>query len=543
MTHPMDDNTKSTLPNSGQPADRQSSRTDAPPADVSPMPDLEPDMDLFPDTTDNNGNDLGFSSRAHADATRMTPAENTDTPSGGTRDLEAETTARETASTPALPLRSGPPEYPPFVLDCRDGRFLLSGEQAADIGPNAVPPFWHALVVDFFTSPGPGVIKVDGPPKFAPLLAQRALQRTGELTEDLELRAMHRHALEQNKTVVAYQLVPRKELERLHKQSHASEQGVLLHDTVSVLHALLRMWAKNRDTAVFMHLPQTLLVLVGQNEKILWGRRYSLTDDRENFPDSVHSIFQDTVQAGHDEGFVVEHAVWVEGWGTSPLSPPQPEFPLHVHPVLALRGTEKTYYSALPDLVHSISHQTSFTPAADRALARLQPWEKWFWATGILLALLFGLGTWQLDELSTQLRLRQQELSAQKEQRQTELETAMVAARFNAKDDARITDAVQTAQRLQQARSAPPAAMIWNQIAAMRPPSCRIQAMEITYEARRAVIRMEGTVELGLTQAQSVYAGFVSTLRQGGYQLVRQEFTLDLDTNFFSLVLEKPAQE
>ena len=88
-----------------------------------------------------------------------------------------------------------------------------------------------------------------------------------------------------------------------------------------------------------------------------------------------------------------------------------------------------------------------------------------------------------------------------------------------------------------------PLGAVWNNLARLRPASCRIQALELTYESTLAKVRLEGVIDLGLTQAQAVYSAFLTALEQGGFVVKQQSFQLDVDSNFFSMVLEKPFTE
>ncbi len=442
-----------------------------------------------------------------------------------------------------IPLAAHAVRFPPFVLDCSRGRFALSPGQFEPLQDDEIPSNWHALITDFHAAPGPGVMLVDAAPKYAHVLAQRILQRNGELTEDLEL-----HILAKKKTgvqtLLAYQLVPKQQRARLEALGERSSSGFLLHDSVTLLQGLLPSRPRGQTVTLILHLPLTLILMSGRNGDILWTRRFALSDDHgPDFRASVSAAMHEMRQAERDLGFDVDHTVWIEGWSQAPMRPPEQSQPMEVLPVRAMHHGSEIWHTALPDLIGRLDDKSAFTPVADRTLARLQPWEKWLWATTLAAGLFLGGAGWWLHGEAERIEHDGKLLQSHKTDLLSTLNALALTNRFPDQDREALARGLETAQKLRQAQSAPPAALLWNTVARLRPPSCRVQALEITYAADLVRVRLEGSIELGLTQAQAVYTDFLKSLDRAGLRVVQQDFRLDLDTNFFSLMLEQGAKE
>jgi len=216
---------------------------------------------------------------------------------------------------------------------------------------------------------------------------------------------------------------------------------------------------------------------------------------------------------------------------------------MNVLPVRALRFDGQTWFTALPDLLGRLDNGTAFTPLAERTLARLQPWEKWLWTGSLAASLFLGGAGWWLGGTAQRIETHRDSLRVEKTTLQGTLDELTAANQFPDQDRTVLAEAMETAQTIENARSAPPAALLWNTVARLRPRSCRLQALEINHSPRLVRLRLEGSIELGLTQAQAVYTDFLEALNRAGLRVVQQEFRLDLDTNFFSLLLEKGAEE
>jgi hypothetical protein len=444
-----------------------------------------------------------------------------------------------------IPVMHEAPRYSPFVLECSEGRFELSSNRARLMSPDEVLSHWHTLVVDFFTAPGPGNVLVESAsPKYAHVLAKRTLLRNGELTQDMELHPLVRKAIAPGQVMLTYQLMPSQHLNRLKTQFTGSARGFLLHDTVTLLFGLLYCQPKDTTTTLTLHLPKSLVLLCGRNGGLLWSRRYTLSEDHgDDFQISVDAVMADMKQAARDGGFEIQRNIWIEGWSRRPLLPPAAAESFEFMPVTALQCGETTWYSALPGMVGQATGKTSLTALPDRLAARLQPLEKWIWATSLALALMTGAAGWWGHGLADRMEARLQGLVLEKaelESVQTELGAANT---LSDEDRETIERGVSMAQTLKNARSATPLADLWNLISQMRPQSCTIQSIEINYEGKTAMIGLEGTVDAGLNQARSLYSEFLSRLNQSGFQIVRQELQLDMDTNYFTLTLKHTAAQ
>lgn len=444
-----------------------------------------------------------------------------------------------------IPVATSAPRYAPFVFECSEGKFELSSDRARSMPPDEILPRWHTLITDFFTAPGPGTILVESAsPKYAHVLAKRTLQRNGELTQGMELHALVRKAVAPGQFMLTYQLMPSQHLNRLRDQYARSARGFLLHDTVTFLLGMLQSQPRDTTTTLTLHLPRSLVLLCGRNGELLWARRYALSEDHGgDFHRGVEAVMNDMQQAARDGGFDLQRNIWIEGWSRRPLRPSTDSVDLELIPVTALQCGEEVWYTALPGLAKYASAKASLTPLSDRIAARMLPLEKWIWAASLLLAMVCGAAGWWGLGLAERMEERLQVLQAERAELKSKQAELSAANTFAEEDRKSIELGTVMAQTLNNARLAARPADVWNLIAGLRPQACTIQSLEITYEDKTATIGLEGAIGLGLNQARALYSEFLTSLSQSGFQLIHQEFQMDMDTNHFTVTLERHAEE
>lgn len=438
------------------------------------------------------------------------------------------------------------PRYDDFIFQSLHGRFLFSGSFVHSLQQGDSVPEYCPFVVDFFDSPGPGVLMVEGVHKYAPVLGRRKLQQQGEITDEFLLRPLQSLKVGRNETSLFYQLVPRAGQGSLFKEFEDSPEGFLLHDTVTMLHGLLRNMKQEGPTALALHLPEAVLLVAGDKKRVVWARRYTLAgDDLNAIRDGFEIIAQDLHNVRRDSGVRVREVIWVETFARELQWPDFTPEELHFTrmPVFALQDDLGPVFSALPGIMPRVGGGSALTEPAERVLVNVGRWEKTVLSLLLVLSLMVGGAGYWLQAGSVDLDARKQELSHMKHRLTREYSSVSESIGFLKKDSAFAAQAGQIAEQVGRAGKSSPLGGIWNGLAELRPKPCRVQALEVTYERDLARIRMEGVVDLGLTQAQAAYSEFLTALERGGFRIERQSFQLDVDSNFFSLVLEKRFSE
>ncbi|MDD2219253.1 MAG: hypothetical protein PHO79_03675 [Desulfoplanes sp.] len=438
------------------------------------------------------------------------------------------------------------PEYRDFVFESREGRFLFSGPEVQTLEEQEQIRSYCQVVTDFYDSPGPGVMIVDGNHKYASVLARRTLQRRGEITDEFVLHPMQNLKVGKNQSALFYQLVPRPDQTRLHQESEKAPEGFLLHDTVGLLAGLLRTMKRDGPVALALHLPEAVLVVAGDYKRVVWARRYVLAGgDVAALRDGFDVIAQDIQTASRDAGMDIREVRWIESLTREVHWPEYSSEEVHFTrlPVFGVQRGEDSLYSSLPGIIDSVPRSTSLSEPAERVMVSVGRWEKWILASVCFLAVIIaGSGVWMhqhLDGLDHQIR----QLSSDKSMLQGEYASLVASIGFTREESMQAADASKAAAMVQRVDQSVPLAAVWNGLAMLRPASCRIQALELTYESNVGTLRLEGVIDLGLTQAQAVYGAFLTALEQGGFVIKQQHFQLDVDSNFFSMVLEKPFAE
>jgi len=444
------------------------------------------------------------------------------------------------APRPQLPL-DATRRHQEMVLETAGGRFLLREGTISPMEPGRVPSTWTLWLADGPSIQGPASITVDGAPKYAPLLAQRLLQRSGELTDDALLKPLTIKKLSKTRALLAYRIMSRAEGNRLLELHHRSGQGLLLHDAASFLTALLLHRTPKTPTAAILHLPGSLTAVVVQGQHVLWARRQMLAaESGPLWEESSRILLADIHQAGQSSGFQVGAILWVTGLAPHRDLPDGPFTPL---PVLALQGPDGVRFSALPLLLPQLAFGPSLTPVPDRLAALLRPWEIWSAAAALILGLGLGAGGILLQHQAAQFHLQANALAGRKGELLTRLEQTRQATQFSPELTEQAQRVWNQAQRIRRAEASPPPAALWNELARIKPASCRLLTLEMAYDGPTLRLSLTGGMELPMTQAQAVFDAFLADLRQAGYQVAAADLRFDMDGNAFSLTIERTFLE
>jgi hypothetical protein len=388
-------------------------------------------------------------------------------------------------------------------------------------------------VADTRDTLGPGAVRVDAPPKYAPLLARRLLARGGELDDTIVLLPLSRKRLGANHTLLGFHLMTSAEKAHLGHLHAKSRHGLLLHDASSLLLGILR---GERDTvAGFLQFPGSITALVVRQGHVLWGRRQMLAEDHgPAWASAVRALQADITFAGKENGFEVDQTLWVAG-----LTPTR-DLPLEdarALPVCALRTETGTRYSALP-LAH-VHHGASLTSPTERLAAALRPWEPLAWAMVLLLGLFLTAGGLWLHSTAADLAQQAERLAARKAELLRDLAQVQQETAFSAEHAALAQGVHATAQAVLQAEAAPPVAALWNELARLKPESCRLLTLEMRYEPWSVQLQLTGGIELPMTQAQAVFDAFQRDLAAADYTVAAADLHFDMDGNAFTMTLHR----
>lgn len=497
--------------------------------------------------------------------TLPTPEPAVDAPTPSPKPQEAANEASPTAAaetpapppTPTPPPPSGPakaPMGPPLaqipvdfhrfrrtmVLDTAVGCFRLHHDQLEPISPGHGAQRWCLWLYDGPSVQGPGVIRVDAPAKYAHLMAQRQLQRSGDLTDDAVFTPLTIRRLGKKQTLLAYRTIARSEHARLLATHERSAEGALLHDAGSLLVAYLASYRSQAPQAAILHLPGSLTAIVVQGRHVLWGRRQMLAaESGPLWEDAARNLRAEMDHAAREGGWQLSEVLWIVGLSSSRDLPPGGFTPL---PVSTLHGPEGESYSALPGISTHLGFGPSLTPVPDRLAAALRPWEPWAYAAAMLMGLmLVGIG-FLLKGQGDQF-LRQGDLWGERKAALfSELNRLQAQTQFPPE---LLTQAQTTwthAQEIRRAESSPPLAGVWNQLAELKPGACRVLSLEMAYDGPILRLTLTGGIELPMSQAQAVFNLFVRDLREAGFEPTTTDLRFDLDGNAFTLVLEKPLE-
>ncbi len=454
----------------------------------------------------------------------------------------------EKPAVPALPegwTAAPVPDYPDFVLEWGLGTFLFTGASVRKVTDITTHPRHLLYLVDYYHSPGPGVLTIDGPPKYAPVLGRKKLQEQGELTEEFSLHIMESHKVSDSQTSLAYQLLPTTAHQALMNLSDRTSQGYLLYDSTAAAYGFAMNMKSAGGDMVALHLPSCVVAVAVKGEKIVFAHRYILSgDDEAALRFGLSSLHQDA-QGLKRQGLAdLKQIHWIEALTATPTWPKADyDIPFERLPLIALDVDGETQWSALPELMGRLDPRACLGPRDEIRLLPLEGLEKWIWASLAVVAPALVAGTLLLYSRSGELTQRTADLQRDNVVlRQTlAAETAKIADQGqNSLDPAA---AKQVAERIRTAGAAPTMARLWNDLARAKPSGLSIASLNVNYAPGAVNLRLLGNMDQGVAESQAVFSDFLTRLNKAGFTVSQQTLALDGQANSFAIELTRPVGE
>ncbi len=430
-----------------------------------------------------------------------------------------------------------------FILDTEKGPALFGDGLLRDLDMSNLPGTEIFYFADFYTTPGPGIIEIQGQAKYAEFLAEKQLRDSGELSEDLQLQLLFTEKKDKATCKVGYSTQPREKIQALFTLHNKSASGLLLYDVSAAAYEIYTRMIPQGPLALVLQLPQGLILAAGDDKKPSLIRRYALTGEDEIFlPDAVAAMENDLYFLEQDNGINLQTVHWLQG--LAPFDTQHTDIPwereTRFFPVQKFKWKEQSYYSALGNILPRLKMKSSLNPKVERRIYPLMGLEPWMWLIFFLVGAVMAASSFYLQSSMTSLARSENRLEDKQEKLAGELSEKIKLGQKEISglqiNEKKINE---LAAQLRQAHYSPRITTIWNELAAIKPEKIYLRAWESTFSSQGLKLRLEGDIFMNPDQSQRVFTNFLHNLEKAGYTIQNKTLNLNMQNNQFTVAAEK----
>jgi hypothetical protein len=430
-----------------------------------------------------------------------------------------------------------------IVLDLGQSKYLISGASIRSISSVREASRSLYYLSDFPMAPL-GLLNVSSEHRYAHIMARKELEDRGDLTPEGKLWIYSKKKVDEAQSKILYQIFPQQRFAALTQQYTEYKHGFDLYETVGLLINSLTSGDRSRVQVRALHLDNAITLVVGTKNEVLQVRRYTLAGpDDISLGEGINALQQDMVSLQENIGIKIDHITWIEGlMGDLDISIPETTIPLELAPVTELRSDEgRTFWSALPGMMTSLSLKNSLIPEEMRFSRPLEKFEPLLWALCATLVLSLGVGAYMYAAATSNLKERVSALTAQAAQIQSEnadVERSIATLLQDASMD--IPHFMNVASSLSRASTAPSCGKFWNAMAGIRPENTRLDSFSLNYDQDKVAVRLAGDYDQAMISAQENFTKYIQRIKSMGFNIVEQQLDSGLSSSRFSLHIEWP---
>jgi len=426
--------------------------------------------------------------------------------------------------------------YQDFVFEWDDGKFLFYEKKVERLtGIRNIKRYLY-YIVDFIESPAMGTITIAGDYKYAQVLARKELEDRGDLTTDGRLWVYKKKKMDPTQSVVVYNIFPAQKYNSLYMLCKRLPKGMALFDTVAMLFNILNTLNKSHVHALALKMGESILLLVGRKDEVYLLRRYGMVGrDDISVGETIQSIIQDLLDLEERlGGETISQLNWIEAFTFELIKKiPETAIPVYPWPVTELIYEEQRCYSALPNIVGSLSLKYSIGPREEKYLKVLENIQPWVMTLCVGLICALGVGFYVYQNAVSALSRESNNLK----QKIASLQNEISSIKLTTPKGVDLNKFLKTASMVEEAYILPKLGDMWNVLSTLRPYRCKIEGVDISYSPEMVTINLSGNIESSMGEARSIFMNYLSSLKKVGFEILNKQLRLDLENNAFALTV------
>lgn len=436
-----------------------------------------------------------------------------------------------------LPAQGWEATYPsfkdPVVVYWEDQSFLIEkGRIIANMKPEDSGSFCYAFA-DMAEGDGPGIMRISGEIKYAPVLARKRAEEMGIMSPEMTFHTYQTIKKDKLEADILYHVLPRTRLEQL-KSECSTAEGCVLFDGTSLLLGLLKKLARTSIQAIALHCETSILVVVGNARQIYLAQRFPLfSSDEQELQSMISGVDSELQNLQATQKNTLNELQFIEVWSQKALpAMPETQIPVNIWPVAKYDLDGQDVYSALPQALKKIDFSESIMGSAESLVRPLQIWEKWLRITFLAVTLLLGVQIWLNWNMETSLGKQSAFLKDQVLELEEKIGSYSYDQVQGQKQLSRVSSLIND---LQLAVQAPPPGWIWNVFLSARPDDWKVDTLDFSYKDFKIDVQSSGKVDKDPPAAENEFRSFQKGLKEQGFIIQNAELQLGAQQAYFKL--------
>ena len=379
------------------------------------------------------------------------------------------------------------------------------------------------------------LMAVEGPAKYAELLARRKLQETGEFEEPVEIITHWKRQRSKTTSDIFFTAVPTRLSHFYFDELRQDTDIALIFPIYAVLWQVIQQLRSRHPVAVVLRHERFAQVLVGSRKRVYFANRCVAFDSE---PEQLRALWENV--RTDLEGVQKEHRVEIDkiiclGWRDAGELPDWPA-PWQER-IYSFKGQETapaTVSGAIPlaAMLAIRNAWRSASPAAEIALFYARRWSPVVNLAMAMLLVVLAAGAYvcrqQSDALAGQLNLLQRQMG----KIQVQAPAQQNLAGFS--------EQLKFIETLAQLRRQPAYQEIIEDLSPPDFSALQLQLLKLTYQPQIVQVELFGDIEAPFDEAHKRYKAFLQHLERKGYRIEENRFETQISTSQVVLKLSRP---
>lgn len=380
-------------------------------------------------------------------------------------------------------------------------------------------------------------MSVDGPVKYAEVLARRKLQESGEFEESVEILTHWKRKRDKHTTDIFFTAVPTR-LARIYADTlHTRPDHCLVFGMYSVLWRLVRKQGAKKPVAVVLRHDRFAEVLIGMHNRVYFANRCVAFDTQ---PEQIQSLWEsirtDIESVQRDQRIEVER-IYSLGWIDACESPQWPEELLNrlvVLDSLELMLDDTPRIVSLPTAACALSAFQSISPTKEIALYYAGRWAPAANVAAAALLVLLISGSFYYWIHAKRL----DESLAKLQQRISRVNQEMAKLPVVGPE---VDDQLKFVKSLDAFHRQPPYREVINDLTDPALFMLQLRTLKVDYGGDAVRVELFGDIEAPFEEAHDRYKRFLQRLKDKGYRIEENRFETQISRSQIVLKLIRSA--
>jgi len=378
-------------------------------------------------------------------------------------------------------------------------------------------------------------VTVETPYKYSDIMVRKSLQESGEFDEPLSIHTHWKKKKEANTTDIFFTAFSTRLYHQLLDQAKASEDNVLVFPVYSILHRLLKHMRHPRPVAVVLQHDRFAEIIIGTRDKIFFAERCVAFDNSEEQISALWNMLGSEIRNAETENRIKVDKVFLLTWIDTKKLPELPEETQSIlcpmeEEVLTFEG--ETYSISFLKAFRMMSGYESVSGPMEKASYYSEKSLPFINVLLLLAIILFFSGFLWYGHRADRIEKNLEEKIAMASDFQTRAGISEVPYK----------ETFAFIKELDRYQKTPSLKQVLGDITEALPRHMTADVLKADYEENQLKIEVYVKTEALFDSAYKGYQGFLSDMKQKGYDVTESKFDTSIQDSQFLVVFNKEAK-